>query len=206
MPAGLPNVTLSGAICKMHDRSSRRPRDAGREFQENPPTSGSRRHPVSTTEIPRNRMQLIPTARRTLTAVSTLAFTMAACQDGTAPDPNPATRLPTSSVTPSLAKNTIADEYIVVFNEGVDDVDGRAKGLANAHGGNVNATYRTALKGFSAHMSAQAAEAVAKNPDVAYVEQNQQFELAGTQTGVAWGLDRIDQASLPLDGSFTYPT
>jgi len=125
-------------------------------------------------------MELISATRRTLTAISTLAFTMAACQDATSPDPNPATRLPTSSVTSSLAKNTIADEYIVVFNDGVDDVDGRAKGLANAHGANVNATYHAALKGFSAHMSAQAAEALAKNPDVAYVEQNQQFELAST--------------------------
>src|SRR5687768_12681287 len=176
----------------MHDRSRRRPSDAGRAFQENPPTSGSRRHPSSTIERERNHMQLDHAARRTLSVASFLAFAMAACQDANAPDLSPTTTAPASRVTSSLAKNTIADEYIVVFNDGVDDVDGRARGLANAHGGNVNATYHAALKGFSAHMSAQAAEALAKNPDVAYVEQNQRFELASiTQSTTSWGLDRI---------------
>jgi subtilisin family serine protease len=149
-------------------------------------------------------MQLDHAARRTLSVTSFLAFAMAACQDANAPDLSPTTTMPASPAASSLAKNAIADEYIVVFKDGVDDVDGRATALANAHGGNVDATYRAALKGFSATMSAQAAEALAKSPDVAYVEQNQQFELASTQTGVAWGLDRIDQATLPLDGNFTY--
>ena len=64
--------------------------------------------------------------------------------------------------------------------------------------------YRTALKGFSAHMSARAAEAIAKDPRVAFVQPDQEFHLAGTQTGMGWGLDRIDQAALPLDGTYSY--
>jgi subtilisin family serine protease len=149
------------------------------------------------------QMQLVPTAYRALTAVGSLAFVLTACQDANGPDQSSP---PTARVipTPSATQNTIADEYIVVFKDDVDDVDGRAKGLLNAHGGNLHATYRAALKGFSAHMSAQAAEALAEDPNVAYVEPDQQFELASTQTNVAWGLDRIDQAALPLDGTYNY--
>jgi len=148
-------------------------------------------------------MQL--TARRTLTAVSSLAFAMAACQDANAPDASEVMRPSAVPATPSVSKHVIPDEYIVVFDDGVDDVGGRAKGLANAHGGNVKATYRAALKGFAVNMSAQAAEAMAKEAGVASVEQVQQFELAGTQMSPPWGLDRIDQATLPYSGTYTYP-
>src|SRR6476619_7397672 len=55
----------------------------------------------------------------------------------------------------------IPDEYIVVFDQSVGDVKGRANALLSAHGGRLNATYTSALRGFSAHMSAQAAAALA---------------------------------------------
>jgi len=99
----------------------------------------------------------------------------------------------------------IPDEYIVVFDQSVGDVKGRANALLSAHGGRLNATYTSALRGFSAHMSAQAAAALADDPAVDFVEQDQTAVVAGTQTGAPWNLDRIDQANTPLDGNFAYP-
>src|SRR5580765_2334454 len=100
----------------MRYRSSRTPRDQGREFREHVPESASWRHP-RTTERPMNQTQFMPTARRALIAASSLSFALTACQDANGPDqrgPTTARVIPT----PSAARNTIADEYIVVFNDG----------------------------------------------------------------------------------------
>jgi subtilisin family serine protease len=55
-------------------------------------------------------------------------------------------------------------------------------------------------------MSAQQARRLAADPAVAYVEQNRVLHATDTQANPpSTGLDRIDQAALPLDGSFTFP-
>jgi len=98
----------------------------------------------------------------------------------------------------------IRDEYIVVFDETVANVHGRAAQLATIAGAKVKYEYSTAVRGFSAHMSAQAAAALEDHPGVAFVEQDQEISAADTQIGATWGLDRIDQSSLPLDNSYSY--
>lgn len=189
----------------MNYRSSRSPRDERRDFRGNPVEPDFRRTVAPTIEPPRNRMHVSPAVRRTIAALGT-AWLGAACQDANAPEVREAAATPRASLSQAVnASKTIADEYIVVFSSDVADVDGRAKGLANAHGGNVNRTYRAALKGFSVHMSAQAAAALANEPGVESVEQSQAFELAGTQTNPVWGLDRIDQPTRLFDALYVYP-
>ncbi|MGE3546283.1 MAG: S8 family serine peptidase [Kofleriaceae bacterium] len=61
--------------------------------------------------------------------------------------------------------------------------------------------YAAALHGFGATMSEDDAIGLANDPDVEFVEENVRIQIdAVTQSPTpSWGIDRVDQAALPLD-------
>lgn len=101
---------------------------------------------------------------------------------------------------------TIPGEYIVVFQPGTPGKAARAAAQqeVQARGGKVHFTYSAALDGFSASLPEQALQGLLHNPNVAYIEPDQTVQLSTSQSGATWGLDRIDQSSLPLNSTYTY--
>ena len=138
-------------------------------------------------------------------AVAALALVLAACAE------TPSTPSPTVSQirqdAPLFARggpDAVVGQYIVVFNDDVADPDGKSKDKAGKLNGNIKHTYVSAIKGFAAELTDEAVAELRRDPDVAYIEQDQTVSVNTTQTGATWGIDRIDQRNRPLSGTYTY--
>jgi serine protease len=83
-------------------------------------------------------------------------------------------------------------------------VHNAAVDLAGMHNAKVNKRYHAALSGFVANMSRKDMLNLAADSRVEYVEQDQLMHANATQNNATWGLDRVDQADLPLNSTYNY--
>ncbi|WP_405815279.1 S8 family peptidase [Streptomyces sp. NBC_01390] len=147
------------------------------------------------------RSKKIRTAATTVVAAAALVGGFTALPAQAAPAPAEGKVLAAGSPT------AVKDSYIVTLKKtaGLKSASSAGKSLINEYGGTVRKTFSTALNGYTATLSAAEARRLAADPAVATVEQNQTVHVDATQSSAPWGLDRIDQAALPLSGTYTYP-
>lgn len=90
--------------------------------------------------------------------------------------------------------------YVVQFADGTSQLVGNAK--VKAVGGTVARTFKYAFNGAAFSATASQAGKLAADPSVVALEEEQVYTASDVPG--QWGQDRIDQAALPLSGSYTY--
>ncbi|MEP6732128.1 MAG: PKD domain-containing protein [bacterium] len=92
----------------------------------------------------------------------------------------------------------------MVFKSGMVNVSSTATTIAAQYQSNIEHLYTATVQGASMVLSDADADALRADPRVAFVEQDRMMSLQSTQSNAPWGIDRVDQHLLPLNGTYVY--
>ncbi|MEX0891966.1 MAG: S8 family peptidase [Gemmatimonadota bacterium] len=134
--------------------------------------------------------------RSRLLAMLVIPVALTACQDVTKPEAFDASVPPSAAVADA---NVIPGQFIVTVRDGSSP-----SAVARDHGVAPLFTYHTALNGFAGRMSDAARDGLLRDSRVTRVEPDGIVTAIGIQENATWGLDRVDQRLLPLDGTYSY--
>src|SRR5262249_20259363 len=105
------------------------------------------------------------------------------------------------------ASSEVPNEWLLRLRAGADVQVVAVR--ARRAGATVLVTWTRAIHGFWIRADAGALNAISRDPDVADIEPNTVVRANGSQQCApyitcSWGLDRIDETNLPMDGRYVY--
>jgi subtilisin family serine protease len=173
-----------------------------------PALRGDVRSPSAESEGIRIRMTRNDGRRRFARLALTAGITTVAAVTGVAGTAYAGTpgALPQGTVRIASADGITGSYIVVLRSTAAAKVATTATGLVLRYGGTVVQDYSATVHGFHAELTPTQAARLAANPAVDYVEQDATVRLAeaGTEYNPGWGLDRIDQRSLPYSKTYSF--